>query len=141
MGYMSIAQSPAALLPDDILTAILVLAKQESEGERRLAFRGHDSALQRVFLRLAQECRSALLGVFVFSDSGPEPYSPALSEAISRLQLSGLVGRENPDYEVLFLRPSAEKYFQDELRARLSGQEIAELRGVARRFLEAASLK
>jgi len=73
---------------------------------------------------------------FVFSDSGPEPYSPVLSESISRLQLSGLVGRENPDYEVLFLRQSAEQYFDQELRHRLSKQDLGQLQQLAQRFLQ-----
>ncbi len=54
MSQASTAQAPAGLLPDDILTAILVLAKKES-GRVRLAFRGHDSALQKVFLQLVRE--------------------------------------------------------------------------------------
>ncbi len=135
MSHTVTAQARAPLLPDDILTAILALAKQSSSKER-LAFRGHDYALQKVFRQLGQEYHNRLLGPFVFSDSGPEPYSPALSESISRLQLSGLVGRENPDYEVLFLRPAAERYFEQELRSRFSESEIRDLQQLAQRFWE-----
>jgi hypothetical protein len=133
MSQTVTAQTRAPLLPDDILTAILALAKQSSS-EERLAFKGHDYALQKVVRQLAQEYHNRLLDPFVFSDSGPEPYSPALSESISRLQLSGLVGRENPDYEVLFLRPAAEKYFEEELKPRFSVNEIKDLRAMAQRF-------
>jgi hypothetical protein len=123
----------AALLPDDVLAAILALAKQVSK-QQRLVFRGHDSELQRVFRRLVREYRHPLLEQFVFSDRGPEPFSPILSESISRLQLSGLIGRENPDYEMLFLRPAAQDYFQRDLRRRFTDEEIRELKKVARRF-------
>jgi hypothetical protein len=126
------AQLPAALLPDDVLTAILVLAKRFSKQDR-MAFRGHDSALQKVFQTLSEEFPNDLKP-FVFSDSGPEPYSPVLSESISRLQLSGLVGRENPDYEVIFLRSSAERYFDEDLKRRFSPEDLDHLESLAERF-------
>lgn len=122
-----------SILPDDILAAILTLAK-EASGQERLAFRGHDSELQRVFRKLVREYHHPLMEQFVFSKGGPEPYSPILNESISRLQLSGLVGRENPDYEMLFLRPSAERYFHDELEQRFTRAEIRNLKQVGRRL-------
>jgi hypothetical protein len=140
MTQAATAQARTPLLPDDVLTAILALAKKKS-GEERLAFRGHDYTLQKVFRQLGLECHSRLLEPFVFSESGPEPYSPTLNEAVSRLQLSGLVGRENPDYEILFLRPSAEKYFQEELQGQFSDEEVRELQGLAQRFLQLVSLR
>jgi len=126
-----------ALLPDDILTAILALAKQAS-GEERFYFPGRDSTLQRVFLKLAQECQSKFLDRFVFADSGPEPYSPILSESISRLQLSGFIGRENPDYDFVFLKSAAEQYFDQELRPQLSKADLLELQRVAKGFRQLA---
>jgi hypothetical protein len=136
MSHLPVTVQPrVGLLPDDILAAILALAKETSK-KPRLVFRGHDSELQQVFRKLAREYRGPLLKQFVFSNRGPEPYSPILSESISRLQLSGLVGRENPDYEMLFLRDAGEDYFQHDLRRRFTSGEITELRQVARRFLE-----
>src|ERR1700686_4667204 len=102
---MSAAQS--AILTDHILSAILTLAKKRS-GRTRFAFRGHDFQLQEIFGELSRDGKFPILSGFVFSDSGPEPYSPVLNESVSKLQLSGLIGRENPDYEVLFLRAAAE---------------------------------
>ena len=123
------------MLPDDVLTAVFALAK-EGSNEPQLTFRGHDSTLQRLFWKLAQSFHNRFLESFVFSDRGPEPYSPVLSESISRLQLSGFVGRDNPDYEVIFLRPAAEDYFNHELRTRLSDEDMGELRRVADGFLK-----
>lgn len=125
---MTITQ-PARVLPDDVLSAILALAEQQS-GEDRFAFRGHDFRLQQIFSELSKEF-PVVSKYFVFSSTGPVPYSPILNESISRLQLSGLIGRENPDYEVLFLRPTAQKYFTQALKARLDPETIDQLSKVA----------
>ncbi len=123
------------VLPDHILAAVLVLAKQESAKER-LAFRGHDFQLQEIFHSLRSSKKYPILDAFVFSDSGPEPYSPALSESVSRLQLSGLIGRENPDYEVVFLRDSADRFFEDVLKKEFSANQFEQLGEIASQFLE-----
>jgi hypothetical protein len=72
----------------------------------------------------------------VFSDSGPEPYSPALNESVSRLQLSGLIGRENPDYEIVFLRPAADGFFDDVLRDEFDKPQVEQLTKIASEFLK-----
>ncbi len=110
---MTTAQS--TILPDHILSAVLALAQDqfhEKTGKDRLAFRSHDYQLQEIFSDLRKTNKYPLLDAFVFSDSGPEPYSPALNESVSRLQLSGLIGRENPDYEVVFVQPSCGSILQ-----------------------------
>ncbi len=106
----------------------------------RLAFRGHDTTLQRVFDELRGEHQFPLLDAFVFSDTGPVPYSPILNESVSKLQLSGLIGRENPDYEVLFLRPAAEDFYDHSLSLQLSREQVKELREIADAFLAKVSL-
>jgi len=112
-----------AVLPDHVLSAILTLAKRES-GRSRFAFRGHDFQLQEIFSELVRTKKFPILGRFVFSDTGPEPYSPVLNESVSKLQLAGLIGRENPDYAVLFLRPSSEKFFDEDLAQQLSPDDM-----------------
>lgn len=132
------AYKQSDLLPDDILSAILVLAKRKS-GSPRLAFRGHDYMLQNVFYELTQQLEGELLKVFVYSDSGPEPYSPVLNDSVSRLQLSGLIGRGNPDYEVVFLNQSAEKYYDEVLKDLLEESQIAQLEKIADAFLDSVT--
>src|SRR5688572_24034218 len=107
-----------SLTPDDALSAILALAQREMS-TRRLEFRAHDSQLQDLFRDIVANSE-LLRSVFVFSTSGPKPYSPDLNDAIAKLQLAGLLGRQNPDYQVIFLRPSAEKYFEVELEPHLT---------------------
>jgi hypothetical protein len=133
---MATAQS--AILPDHVLSAVLALAQEQlhrKTGKDRLAFRSHDYQLQKIFNDLRKTNKYPLLDAFVFSDSGPEPYSPALNESVSRLQLSGLIGRENPDYEVVFVRPATNKYFNEVLKNDLDPSEIDQLGKVASEFL------
>lgn len=121
-------------LPDDILTAILELARQQ-RGNASLEFAGHDEDLQDVFFELCKNKKHSLLGSFVFSDAGPRPYSPALSDSVSKLQLAGLVGRKNPDYEVVFTTPAARGYYEAVLSKRFSGEEKNQLNEIANEFL------
>jgi hypothetical protein len=121
------------VLPDHLLGAILLLAKRAS-GKERFAFRSYDFKLQHVFDKLRRN--HPILNAFVFSDTGPEPYSPALNESVSRLQLSGLIGRENPNYEVVFVLDSAEKFYEGVLGSEFAHSERIELEAVASEFLK-----
>ena len=132
------ATAQPTILLDHVLGAVLALAeKQHTEknvGTKRLAFRSHDFELQEIFNDLRKTYR--ILDTFVFSDSGPEPYSPVLNESVSRLQLSGLIGRENPDYEVVFVRPAADRFFNEVLRRDLAQSDLEQLSHVASEFLK-----
>ncbi len=134
---MPVAQH--VILPDHILSAVLALAKQElvknDPSKTRLAFRSHNFQFQEIFNELRQTDKYSLLDAFVFSDIGPEPYSPALNESVSRLQLSGLIGRENPDYEVVFLRPAADQFFTEVLSSEFDVPQIQQLTEIASQFL------
>jgi hypothetical protein len=133
--------SQNAVLPDHILAAILTLAKRESlkrSKETRFAFHSDDSQLQEIFSDLQKDYR--ILDAFVFSESGPEPYSPALEESVSRLQLSGLIGRENPDYEVVFLQPSADGFCDDVLTTEFDEPQREQLAKIASAFLKRVTL-
>jgi hypothetical protein len=122
------------VLPDHVLTAILTLAKRKS-AEERFSFRAHDYQIQDLFAQLSQKNYS-VLKPFVFSDRGPEPYSPTLNESVARLQLSGLIGRENPDYAIVFLQPSAETFYDATLKSEFSEQQLGELQEIADTFLQ-----
>lgn len=77
------AAAQVRILPDHILSAILAVAKKQS-GQQRLAFRGHDYMLQEIFHDLSLRPDFSLVQEFVFSNSGPIPYSPTLNDAVSR---------------------------------------------------------
>jgi hypothetical protein len=131
--------APTDTLPDDILGAILELARLETHG-KRLAFRGHDVDLQRIFHELSQNPDYGLLRQFVFSSSGPRPYSPALSDSVSKLQLGGLLARENPDYEVLVVTSPATRFYKEVLSRQFSTAEMDQLRQIAKDFLSKVQL-
>lgn len=138
---------PAAqtkILPDHILAAVLALAKQQwvrrDPNHKRLAFRSHDFQLQEIFNKLRNMGEYSVLSPFVFSESGPEPYSPALNESVSRLQLSGLIGRENPDYEVVFLRDAADRFYNEILASEFDDDQRQQLAKIASEFLELANI-
>lgn len=134
------AAQPATVLPDHVLAAVLTLARREKEKKnstkQRLAFRSHDFQLQEIFDELRRDRKYTILDAFVFSDTGPEPYSPALDESIARLQLSGLIGRENPDYEVIFLRDAADRFYDEVLSFEFGAREIQQLTEIASQFLQ-----
>jgi hypothetical protein len=127
------AQTPS-LLPDDALSAILALARRHLHPSKRFAFRAHDSQLQDIFRDLAEQY-DFLPKIFVFSSSGPRPFSPDLNDSIAKLQLAGLLGRENPDYQVIFLRPAADSYFEKVLAPKLGQELIKNLDQVASTFV------
>lgn len=131
------APAQVNVLPDDVLAAILELARQEGPGDQeRLAFRGHDDNLQDVFHRLSEDQPELrLLNLFVFSTSGPRPYSPTLNNAVSKLQLAGLLGRQNPDYEILYTTPSTTAFYADVLSKRFTREQLSELKIIAHKFL------
>jgi hypothetical protein len=120
-------------LPDDILSAILELARREA-GQERFAFRGHDEDLQRVFFQLSRNPKYGLLREFVFSNSGARRYSPALSDSVSKLQLAGLLGRQNPDYEILFTTVPARHFYDEVLSRKFSDEERNQLQEIAKEF-------
>jgi len=128
-----ITQTRTEILPDHILSAILTLARRQAN-EERLVFRGHDYTLQEIFYALSRNPEYSLLQEFVFCESGPIPYSPALSDSVSKLQLSGLIGRENPDYERLFLNPAAEAFFDAVLAREFSPEARQQLEKIAADF-------
>jgi|SRR5579859_3004851 len=127
------ATTQPSLLPDHVLSAVLTLAKKRTN-KSRFAFRSHDYSLQGIFSELSGSY--PILSSFVFSDSGPEPFSPVLNDSVSRLQLSGLIGRENPDYEVVFLSPSAEAFYDNVLQPRFSAEQVRQLEEIAVKFLQ-----
>jgi hypothetical protein len=128
------------ILPDHVLGAVLALAEQQfnkqSPERKRLAFRSHEYQLQGIFSDLRNTKKYSILDAFVFSNGGPEPYSPALSESVSRLQLSGLIGRENPDYRVVFVRPAADRFFNEVLKRDLAQSDLEQLTEIASEFLK-----
>lgn len=82
------------LSPSDVLCVILVEMDRWASvknGGRKCVFRAHDYVFQRKFAKLQKEYD--ILNCFVFSDSGPEPYSTGLENAFTVLSVSGFLHR------------------------------------------------
>ncbi|MDA2934041.1 hypothetical protein MYX82_06830 [Acidobacteria bacterium AH-259-D05] len=122
-------------IPDDIVAAVLVRAADLCGEKEHFRFPATDSRLQDIMYALAQTGEGDFLKEFVFSDKGLKPYSPLLTEVISRLQLSGIIGRENPDFRVGFLREGAFAYV-GQIISKLDKTKIDSL---AKAFLEERS--
>lgn len=135
MSPSTASQRP--VLADDVLGAVLTLAARQCA--KRLEFRAHDSTLQGVFRDLAGRFEY-LRRYFVFSDSGPEFYSPTLNESFARLQLAGLIGRQNPDYEIVFLRPAADDYYKHVLEPTLDEPTRTQLQEIATAFVQSVDV-
>ena len=126
------------LFPGDRLCAILVFA-QRKLGRKSVAFKARDYDLQRIFYRIDRQTRRG--SGFVFSNSGPEPYSPQLEEDLTYLQFSGLTSRpdlQNP--EILVLKPYTEDYFDKVLTRRLGESKLKKLEKIAGLFVNRISL-
>ena len=124
------------IMPDDTLVALLVRAAHLSEekGHKKEDFRfpATDSKLQDIFYALSQTPEGTeVLREFVFSHKRLRPYSPLLTEVVSRLQLSGLIGRENPDFRVAFLRKGSSEY-----AAQITNLDRTKIDALAQAFLE-----
>lgn len=124
---------------EDVLVALLYFAVQEREGDDLREFKSYDFDLQAIFSSLTEEY-PVLKKYFLFSKSGPKPFSPALNNALSELQLGGLIARQNPEYQVLVVKPTAQRYVQDHLlevlEDELSGEELQDLQRAAHDFEE-----
>ncbi|GEM_PF-2604882 len=115
-----------ALRGDDILLSILVLAARIS-GNSELSLPVDE--LQGLIREFRGGAEGVILRCFVFSDSGPVPFSPTLEESIGRLSLGGLVSRydtQNP--EILRINPAGEEYFQKEIQPHLNESDRKKLR-------------
>lgn len=126
------------VFPGDRLCTVLVLAKRRLNS-KDFSLKAHDYDLQRIFYRIDRQTRGKT--GFVFSNSGPVPYSPDLEEDITWLQFSGLTGR--PDLqspEILVLKPQGEAYFNEVLTKRMGKRGIERLERIAGLFAERISV-
>lgn len=97
---------------EDILLALLVHATDR--GTQPLTAHGSDIQ-NAIYAMSTNKQYASLLTGFVFSSSGPIPYSPAVEDALGRLSTSGMVYRENPRWERLRVTPAAVRFYDERL--------------------------
>lgn len=117
----------------DFLCLMLVLAGQKSR-TRTFSVRHID------FQRIFKNSTNLLMKEVIFSDSGPEPFSPILDYSLSHLIFAGLTGCPDIQYpEQMFIKPAAFEYAQV-LRAKLSQTETREVEKLAEEFLSVVTV-
>lgn len=112
----------------DTLCLILVAASQKS-GTRTFTIRHID------FQRIFKNSTNPLIKEVIFSDSGPEHFSPILDASLNQLIFAGLTGCPDIQYpEQIFIKPSAFEYAM-ELSRSLSQAEKKQVDRLADEFL------
>lgn len=124
-------EKKTALRCNDVLLAMFAAA-QKCSGHSHV--RAHEHTLHGMVYRLQNNF--PLLECFVFSADPVFPFSRALEEALGTLQLAGLLNRPTlADWEVIGIRPSGQRYFEEVLQGKLSSREHKQLQEIAAEFL------
>src|SRR3989344_9013091 len=118
----------SVLRVSDILCLMLVVASQKS-GTKTFAVRHID------FQRIFKNPIHPLMDEVIFSDHGPEPFSPVLDDSLNHLILSGLTGYPDIQHpEQMLVKSSAFEYAR-ELDKTFSLAEKEQLNRLADKFL------
>lgn len=111
---------PEELLLDAILLAIFVNIKRRCPTIRDLVpvrIQISDEGLQEMLLLLKSSVECSVLDSMVFTEGEPVNFSPALTEALGRLQFSGMLARRDThEPECLILSQEAEDCFTNHVR-------------------------
>lgn len=135
----------ADVLPEEILAALLYHAWKHARDQgrtgkdQRYQFRGHDYTIQKKFEELTEHF-PILKEYFPSARTGPDPFSPVLNDSITRLQLAGLIARQNPDYQVMLLNPEVKAFYEnrakEKIESKLGRERLKELQEAGSEFQE-----
>jgi hypothetical protein len=128
----ALAYAKTKLLAHDVLGAVFAQARIE-HGVKEFPL--HNDSLQELFYRFATSGDFPIVNTFFkFSDDGPIPESPKLTEAMARLQLGGLIGRLNPSYELVVVEDTSVDYYNQVVRDRLEPADVEQIQTLAEAF-------
>jgi hypothetical protein len=121
---------------NDALLGIFVLAKRNHCHGKKLELNIHNYQIHEIFRSIQERVGSTpILDRFIFSDSGPIPFSPPLEQVLFDLQCSGLTTRPDVQRWALWaLTESGERYFQ-EIEKNIPPQTMKELAQIADYFI------
>lgn len=122
----------SAIRPDDVLLALLALGP---DAETRLT--GVSEIIHKTVFHLKTDYPEAF-AEFIFSSSTSYPYSEQLASSLHSLQWCRLIGMENPDFRVYFVRDSVRRVFQEVVQPRLPESILSDLAAASRRFWQKA---
>lgn len=124
-------------LPDDIIAAMLYYVATTFE---KRYFSG-DARLIHAPLAELKRKGNPLLQKFPFSENDIFPFSRVLEDVLTRLQISRIIGMENPDFERYEIKTAAQDYVEREIISRFDDSEKEEIKKIGEYFAERAGSK
>lgn len=119
-------------LPDDVVAGMLYFYCAELDLNN---FTGKKGKIHEAFFSMKQG-HGDLLRRFNFTTDEKYPFSRMLEGVLSRLQLSRIIGMENPYFEKYEVKEKARVYLESIATKRFNEQERKELKEMAKAFSE-----
>ena len=123
-----VVTQPARYIASDVVAAILAEAGVD-------AFTGDSTAIQDTFFRMAQSFE-LLETTMPFSTREVTPFSRDLEDALVSLELSRIIGMENPDYDRYIVKSAGREFVQEYILPLFTDEEKKQIREMAVFFAE-----
>ncbi len=130
MERISLTEAGKYIL-DDIVAAIIALVPEE-EGDK---FDANTRQIHETFREL-RERYTILRDRLNFSQGDIFPFSRQLEEAFATLELSRIIGMENPDYTRYLIKQEGRRFVTERLLPLFSDDEKQQLRSMAEEFAQ-----
>ena len=130
MNRISLTEAGKYIL-DDIVAAVIALVP-ESRGDK------FDASTRQIHdaFRDMREHYPILKDQLSFSQEDVFPFSRQLEEAFATLELSRIIGMENPDYTRYLIKPGGRSFVKDRLLPLFAEEEQQQLRDMAEVFAQ-----
>lgn len=128
MGQVSLTELGSYIV-DDVVAAIIALVPN---GNR---FEANTRQIHETFRDLREQY-SILQGKLNFSQDDVFPFSRQLEEAFATLELSRIIGMENPDYTRYLIKDEGRRFVTAQLLPLFSDEEQQQLRAMAIEFAQ-----
>jgi hypothetical protein len=110
---------------DDIIAGMLILTGLSS-------FTGKPLDIHRFIYD--ERRKYTILNSFSFSQDDIHPFSRVLERVLSRLELSRIIGMENPDFDRFIIKPAGIDIIKNDILPLFAKDEIEQLTGIAEDF-------
>jgi len=110
---------------DDIIAGMLILTGLSS-------FTGKPLDIHRFIYD--ERRKYTILNSFSFSQDDIHPFSRVLERVLSRLELSRIIGMENPDFDRFIIKPAGIDIIKNDVLPLFAEDEIEQLTGIAEDF-------
>jgi len=121
---------------DDVVAAIIALVPQD-RGDK---FDANTKQLHETFRDL-RDRYTILAGQLNFSEEDVFPFSRQLEEALATLELSRIIGMENPDYTSYLIKDEGRQFVKDRLLPLFAPEEKQQLEEMAGEFARRCNVR